>query len=261
MDEAIGVSEERKYWVPALEKADKVLTVLAQEPAKHKLIDLSKKLEINKSSMFSLLSTMETLGWVKRAAGDTYTLGHTFAEFGSSYLKQYDLHPFFMDEAVAVRDRLQETIQLAKRIDDQVLYMGKVEANSPVRLQSEPGMRLPAHATALGKAMLSQLSDHERLALYPQVDLPKLTPHTIDNRNELFAQLDVIRKQGYALDDQESVMGFRCVAAPIMAGNNANQAAAVSCSMLLHQWEVKSNQAIEEMKGLAQRLSLPNHNL
>ncbi|REE78905.1 IclR family transcriptional regulator [Paenibacillus taihuensis] len=250
------MSEERKYWVPALEKADKVLAVLAKEPAKLKLIDLSRQLDINKSSMFSLLNTMETLGWVKRSGsgGDTYSLGHAFAEFGSSYLKQYDLHQSFQEEAAGTRDRLQETVQLAKRAGDQVLYLGKLEAVSPVRLQSEPGMRLPAHATALGKAMLAQLSEEELLRLYPQEQLEQLTPHTIGSRTELFKQLETIRAHGFALDDQESVMGFRCVAAPIRAGSG--EQAAVSCSMLLHQWAVKSEQARAEMQDLARRLSV-----
>ncbi|RAP78652.1 IclR family transcriptional regulator [Paenibacillus montanisoli] len=232
--------------------------MIAKDPAKHKLIDLSKRLEINKSSMFSLLGTMEALGWVKRAAaGDTYALGHAFAEFGSSYLKQYDLHQHFQDEAAPVRDRLQETVQLARLAGDQVLYLGKMEAVSPVRLHSEPGMRLPAYVTALGKTMLAQLSREELLALYPQPELTKLTPYTIGHRDELFAQLDAIREQGYAMDDQESVMGFRCVAAPIRSGGG--EMAAVSCSMLLHQWEVKAAEARDEMIGLAERLSVPTN--
>ncbi|SEM61079.1 IclR family transcriptional regulator [Paenibacillus sp. OV219] len=250
------MAEERKYWVPALEKADKVLAVLAKEPAKHKLIDLSRKLDINKSSMFSLLNTMETLGWVRRSGsgGDTYSLGHAFAEFGSSYLKQYDLHQSFQEEASGSRDRLQETVQLARRAGNQVLYLGKLEAVAPVRLQSEPGMRLSAHATALGKAMLAQLSEEELLRLYPEEQLAQLTPHTISTRSALFKQLEAIRADGYALDDQESVMGFRCVAAPIRV--SSGEQAAVSCSMLLHQWAVKSDQARAEMLDLAKRLSV-----
>ncbi|WP_219838151.1 IclR family transcriptional regulator [Paenibacillus sp. R14(2021)] len=247
------MSEERKYWVPALEKADKVLAVLASEPASLKLIDLSRRLEINKSSMFSLLNTMEALQWVKRGTGDTYSLGHAFAAYGSSYVKHYDLNQSFHEEAASARDRLQETVQLAKLEGNQVRYLGKVEAISPVRLQSEPGMLLPAHATALGKAMLAQLSEEELLKLYPEAELAKLTPLTIDNREALFRQLRMIREQGYAEDDQESVMGFRCAAAAIHGGEG--HTAAVSCSMLLHQWEVKAGEARAEMIALARRLS------
>ena len=162
------MSEERKYWVPALEKADKVIALLAAEPARHKLIDLSRRLDINKSSMFSLLNTMEALQWAVRGEGDTYSLGRAFAVFGSSYVQNFDLNRSFQQEAAAARDRLQETIQLARLDGNQMLYLGKLEAPSPVRLQSEPGMRLPAHVTALGKAMLSAAGRSRARAALPR---------------------------------------------------------------------------------------------
>ncbi|NBD26983.1 IclR family transcriptional regulator [Paenibacillus glycinis] len=251
------MSEERKYWVPALEKADKVVAVLAAEPARHKLIDLSRRLDINKSSMFSLLNTMEALQWVVRGEGDTYSLGRAFAAYGSAYAQNYDLNRSFQQEAAGARDRLKETIQLARLEGNQVLYLGKLEALSPVRLQSEPGMLLPAHATALGKAMLSQLDDAELERLYPESALPALTPHTIQDRESLLRELRAIREQGFAEDDQESVMGFRCVAAAIRSGSG-QAPAAVSCSMLLHQWEAKNGEARTEMLALAGRLSVPH---
>ncbi|GGD52521.1 IclR family transcriptional regulator [Paenibacillus nasutitermitis] len=248
------MTEERKYWVPALDKANRVLSVVSQEPGKYKLIDLSRRLDINKSSMFSLLHTMETLQWVKKGADDTYSLGEVIAVLGSLMIRQFDLQDIFQEEAAGVRDRLQETIQLARRIDDHILYLGKVEAPTPVRLQSEPGMRLAAHATALGKVMLAQLPEAEWERLYPGRTLAKMTPRTIDDRSELFAELTEIRKQGYALDDEEAVIGFQCVAAPIY--NLAGEAiAAVSCSMPLHQWEQKAEATRQEIVDLARRLS------
>jgi DNA-binding IclR family transcriptional regulator len=248
------MSEERKYWVPALEKADRVLTMIAQEPDQYKLIDLANRLSINKSSMFSLLLTMETLQWIKKSSRDTYALGTAIATLGSSIVQKFDLHEAFLREAAAPRDRLQETIQLAKRMDAFILYMGKVEAATPVRLLSEPGMRLPAHATALGKVMLAHLPKNEWLPLYPESLLLPMTAYTLTDRDALFTQLELIRNQGYAQDNQETVVGFRCIAAPVF--NQAREVvAAVSCSMPLHQWEAKSAEAQLEMIRLAQRLS------
>ncbi|MFC5649118.1 IclR family transcriptional regulator [Paenibacillus solisilvae] len=248
------MSEERKYWVPALDKADRVLSMIAQEPGENKLIDLSNRLEINKSSMFSLLQTMEALQWVKKSSKDTYALGTAIATLGSSIIQKFDLHDAFQSEAIAARDRLQETIQLAKRMDDYILYMGKVEALTPVRLLSEPGMRLPVHATALGKVMLAQLPESEWLRLYPQTELLPMTAFTIKDREALFIQLKQIKEQGYALDDQEAVVGFRCVASPVF--NQAQEViAAVSCSMPLHQWETKAAETQQEISRLALRLS------
>jgi DNA-binding IclR family transcriptional regulator len=247
-------TDNRKYWVPALEKADDILALLSKEPEKHKLIDLSKLLGINKSSMFSLLATMETLQWVRKSAADTYSLGPALSAYAASYVRRFDLYESFQHEAAAVRDRLQETIQLAKRSDDHILYLGKVEAQTPVRLLSEPGMRLPAHATALGKALLAWLPEEEWLKLYPQPELPQLSPHTIGSRSRLLDELRRVRERGYAIDDQEAVMGFKCVAAPVF--NRAGEAsAAVSCSMPLHQWTLKADEAREEILRLASRMT------
>jgi DNA-binding IclR family transcriptional regulator len=249
-----AMKEERKYWVPAVEKAHRVLQLVAGKPGHYKLIDLSRGLDINKSSMFSLLNTMEELQWVRKDSGDTYVLGMALAGFGSAFTQHFDLHALFQEEAATVRDAIQETVQMARLSDDHILYLGKVEANSPVRLLSEPGMRLPAHVTAMGKVLLALLSPEEFTALFPNEKLEALTPHSFPSRAELAAQLALVREEGVGFDNQEAVMGFRCVAAPVY--NKAGKAEfAVSCSMPLHQWDSKAKQAEEHIRKLAKKLS------
>ncbi|UQZ83238.1 Pectin degradation repressor protein KdgR [Paenibacillus konkukensis] len=246
---------EKKYWVPALEKADVVLQAISGQPSKLKLIDLSKQLGINKSSMFSLLNTMETLEWVVREAEGTYSLGSKLGFIGNVFFKQFSLIDRFRKEASVTKHTIQETIQLAKLEQRDVLYLAKEEMPSPVRLASEPGMKLPAHATALGKAMLAALDPAEVEALYPNEELgQELTLHTIKSRRELMEQLAAIRDQGHACDLQEAVMGFCCVAAPVRDAQG-KVIAAISCSMFQHEWEQKREQASREICALAGRLS------
>lgn len=245
---------EQKYWVPALKKTNDVLQAVALEPHQLKLMELSKRLLINKSSMFSLLQTMETLGWVVRDKGDTYALGSFFGQLGNAYFRQYDLIQSFQLEARITKLALGETIQLAKLEGNETLYLAKEEALTPVRMASEPGMKFPAHATALGKVMLAQLPQEEWHFLYPTDPLSKLTPQTMVTRNVLFDQLVEIREAGYAYDLQESVIGFCCVSAPIFTGVN-HGIAAVSCSIPTHLWELKKELATKEIRSLASRLS------
>ncbi|XEC93446.1 IclR family transcriptional regulator [Paenibacillus tarimensis] len=245
---------DRKYWVPALDKAARILELIAQHPHQFKLIDLSKKLGINKSSMFSLLLTMEELRWITRDKGDTYALSSFFGMIGSSYFRQFDLISLFHREAPASMRRIGETIQLAKLEGNQVLYLAKEEALSPVRLASDPGMRLPAHQTALGKAMLAGLNEQQLAAIYPDERLPEGTPHTVTTRTELIKQLKSVRREGIAYDLQEAVVGFSCLAAPVYDTQGVI-IAAVSCSMPQHEWEVKRGHAYEEIGRLAGRLS------
>ncbi|AEI39651.1 IclR family transcriptional regulator [Paenibacillus mucilaginosus] len=246
---------DKKYWVPALEKADAVLQAIASEPSALRLIDLSKRLGYNKSSMFSLLATLEALDWVKRDADGTYTLGARMGYLGHAFFKGFSLIDRFRKEASVIKHTLGETIQLAKLERHEVLYLAKEEMPSPVRLASEPGLKLPAHATALGKAMLAWQERSELEAFFPEEALePAATPHTLRSREELLKQLVDVRDRGYAFDLQEAVMGFCCVAAPVR-DSAGSVIAAISCSMFLHEWEAKQEQAIREICALARRLS------
>jgi len=246
---------ERKYWVPALEKANDVLQQIYEHPSGLKLIELSKRLEINKSSMFSLLNTMETLEWVVREEDGTYSLGSKLGFLGNAYFKQFSLIDRFRKEAAVTKHAILETIQLAKLEQRDVLYLAKEEMPSPVRIASEPGMKLPAHATALGKAMLAGLDDARLDELYPEEELqPSLTPCTLRTREELRDDLSKVRDSGCAFDREEAVMGFCCIAAPV-TDREGRVVAAISCSMFKHEWERKREVVQEEIRALAKRLS------
>ncbi|MFD0695263.1 IclR family transcriptional regulator [Paenibacillus sp. GCM10027628] len=246
---------ERKYWVPALEKANDVLQQICERPSELKLIDLSKQLGINKSSMFTLLNTMEALDWVVRENDGTYSLGSKLGFWGNAFFKQFSLIDRFRKEAALTKHVILETIQLAKLEQRDVLYLAKEEMPSPVRIASEPGKKLPAHATALGKAMLAWLDPSEFDALYPEDELaPSLTLHTLQTREELRSNLAAVREAGCAFDLEEAVMGFCCVAAPVRDGEG-RIIAAISCSMFKHEWEQKREMAQNEICALAQRLS------
>jgi DNA-binding IclR family transcriptional regulator len=246
---------DKKYWVPALEKANDILLVISGQPSKLKLIDLSKHLGINKSSMFSILNTMEQLEWVVREAEGTYSLGSKLGFIGNAFFKQFSLIERFRKEAAVTKHTIQETIQLASLDRHEVLYLAKEEMPSPVRLASEPGMKLPAHVTALGKAQLAYLGAAAIESLFPQEELsPCPTPHTLKKRSDLISQLELSRTEGVAYDLQEAVMGFCCVAAPVR-DMQGKVIAAISCSMFQHEWEQKRELAQKEICALAARLS------
>ncbi|PKC51163.1 hypothetical protein RhiirA1_405677, partial [Rhizophagus irregularis] len=114
-----------KYWNPALERADKVLNLIAENPSKYRLIDISKKLEINKSTLFILINTMEKLGWITKHIGDVYSLGGTMGSLGAAYLKQFNLLHAFYEEAAEVQMKVKENLQLGILDGGDVIYLGK----------------------------------------------------------------------------------------------------------------------------------------
>lgn len=166
-----GNAMEQKYAVPALDRAHAVLKPLAEEPFKWKLSDISKHLRISKSTLYSLLSTMERLQWIQKDRNETYAVGSSLGDFGGAYFRQYDLIEEFKRAAGPVMQTLQESVQLARLDGNAVLYLAKMEAPSPVQMVSGPGVRFPAHATGLGKSLMMEIDAEQIVRIFPEETL------------------------------------------------------------------------------------------
>ncbi|GGB53143.1 IclR family transcriptional regulator [Lentibacillus populi] len=249
---------EVKYWVPAIERANTVMTVIAKESRKLKLMEIAKKSNINKSSLFSILNTLEELGWVYKETDQTYSLGPKLGFLSAQYIQQFDLTRFFDREAEKTVRIIEETIQLSILEGNEIIYIAKKQGPQRVRIVSEPGMRLPAHATAMGKVMLSTFSIDKLSEMYKASGFEKLTDRTVDNLDELLDQINEMEEKGYIVENQEAVKGFTCIAAPVW--NERNEIiAAVSFTMTLDNWEMKSEICKEEIISLAKRISINSH--
>ena len=112
-------------------------------------------------------------------------------------------------------DETKETVHLAVLDEDQVLYLDKVEGPHALRMPSRVGRRIPTYCTSLGKAMLSCLDDQEVKNIFRDQVLRPCTANTIKTLNQLLADLRMIRKRGYSIDNEEIEIGLRCVGAPI----------------------------------------------
>jgi IclR family transcriptional regulator, KDG regulon repressor len=248
---------KQKYWVPALERANLIIELIANHPSQLRLIDLSKKLEINKSSMYSLLNTLEAIGWIKKDKKDFYILGPVLGSYSSAYFSQYDILETFSLEAGNSIKIVDEHIQLGTMVGKEVFYLAREDGSSPARLVTDPGMKFPAYASAIGKINLTQLDYEELVDLYPEKVFEKKTENTVQNVDELWEQLVKAKKDGFITEEQEGAIGFCCVAAPIY--NQENQiTAGVSFTMLENSWKEKREIATEEIMKLAKKLST-NH--
>jgi IclR family transcriptional regulator, KDG regulon repressor len=245
---------EKKYWVPAIEKAYNILNLISQSPGQLRLIDLSMNSGINKSSLFSILNTLELLGCIVKEKGDTYTIGPTLGSLGAAYFRQFNiLESFFIESEKSVQ-KIGENIQLGILEGGEVLYLAKKEGMSPVRLATDPGMRFPAYASAIGKVQLSKYTKEELHQLYPVKELPSKTQYTIKTVEQLWSEIEMSKERGYAIEEQEGALGFCCVAAPVLNHEN-KYIAAVSFTMLENTWESKKEEARDEIIDLANRLS------
>lgn len=196
------------------------------------LTDVCDKTGWPKSSSLGLLRTLHARGYLDLIDRTTrYHLGPRVANLGAIYLDHLDLAKVGAEVVRDISRTCDETVHLAVLRDEQVLYVAKEEGGGRMRMVSMIGRTVPAHATGVGKMLLSTLEPAAFDALHPpNLDLPRLTARTITNRSRFLAELAAIRERGYATDHGESTLGIECLAAPVL-DVHGNVIAAVSISV------------------------------
>ena len=124
---------------------------------------------------------------------------------------------------------VNETAQLARLSGRENVYLARVDSSHALRLLSEPGTRLPAHATGVGKALLAQLSEGEILSLFGSGALPGYTPTTHRTVAALKDELGRTRARGFAIDNEEYTPGVFCLAVPVY-GHSGEALASISAN-------------------------------
>ncbi|WP_213450646.1 IclR family transcriptional regulator [Rhizomonospora bruguierae] len=208
-----------------------VLELLAANPDGLAFPEIGERLGLPKSSLHALLWTLVDRRWiVLDGRRRCYRIGVRVWEAGQGFQGAVNLARTAQPHLQAVRDELDETVQLAILDGLENVYIAKVEADQPLRLVSRVGMRLPAYATGLGKVLLAYLEPAELAQRLDGVRLERFTDRTAGTAEELVARLAEIRERGYGEDDGEYTPGLVCLAAPVRDHTGA-VVAALSCSV------------------------------
>jgi len=177
--------------------------------------EICAALEMPRSSAHALLRTLVGQGWVRSDdSGTLYGVGIRALLVGPTYLDNDPYLPLitpFLDE---LRADLDETFHLGRLDGTDVVYLATRESKQYPRNSNRVGRRLPAYATALGKALLADRHGPDRDAHIP-VTLDALTTHTVTDRGVLDGLLDEVRVRGYATDNEENTLGLRCFAVTV----------------------------------------------
>lgn len=190
--------------------------------------ELARRAALSKSTAFRVLQMLERNGVVERVGRD-YRLGSRLHELGRAvYSPDHDrirdlLIPFLTD----LYEASHETVHLAALHGTDVVYLAKLYGHRQVKSPSRIGGRVPAFATAVGKALLAYDSDALELTLARR--LTRFTTRTVDGEDALLAQLEEVRRTGLAREHEEVVPGLSCVAAPVF-GPGGRPVAALSIS-------------------------------
>ena len=206
-----------------------ILTLLRDHPLGLTLSEVSKLLEIPKSSAHELLHSMVHENYLK-VRGNRYSLGLKVFEIGRAAARSSDLLQYARPTMKWIAQELNESVQLAALDGTEVVYLSKYQPRRDIRLESEVGARLPSYATALGKALLSTYSEEEIDEKFADYHFEKFTPRTITSLEQLKRELEGVRLTGFARDRGEYTEDIFCYARPIKDHNN-RAVAAISVSM------------------------------
>jgi DNA-binding IclR family transcriptional regulator len=188
--------------------------------------ELAAEVGRSKATVHSHLATLLNQELVVKH-GTEYALSLRFVELGEHAKSGVDIHDIAGDEVQRVARETGEVAQFMFEEHGKGVYLHKARGENAIQTSSYVGSRMQLHCTALGKAILSQFPREQVGEIIDQTGLPRHTANTITNPEELFAELDTVREQNVAFDDEEVVKGLRCVAAPVTAGDRA---AAISVS-------------------------------
>lgn len=218
--------------------------------------EISKELDLNKSTVFSILKTLEDLGYIyKDEVMNTYAATYrlqTLADMTSDPRNIAGFARPILQQLLKIYD---ETIHFVSAREDSVVYLDKMESTKSIRIYTGIGLEMPLHCTSLGKAILADRTPEEVAAYAQRTGLPGLTTNSITQLDKLRLELDKVKNQGYAIDDEENQEGLYCLGVPV---RNKHGAAlyAISLSMpKFRQGDYKEKAVIHDLKAAAEKIS------
>ncbi|MFD6175523.1 MULTISPECIES: IclR family transcriptional regulator [unclassified Isoptericola] len=218
--------------VKSSERTLDVLELLARAQVPMTFTQILQALGVPKSSLHKLLGTLERRGWVETddLTHSRYRVGLRALQAGTSYVDADEIVHLTEPVLTTLTDRFGEASHLGRLDGSDVVYLAKRESTHPLRMFSAVGRRLPAHATAMGKAILATYTWDEVVRVVGD-DLDRLTPSTITSLSALRDELDRTRERGYGVDDEESADLMRAVAVAL-PGSDAHNAVSVSAPVV-----------------------------
>jgi IclR family transcriptional regulator, KDG regulon repressor len=200
----------------SVRNAARLLKVFLSREESIGVSELARRLDLGKSTVHRLLTTLAAEGLIEQDhTSGGYRLGLVMFELGEAVRVHLDLHAAAGPVLASLREQTGESSQVGVLDGTQVVYVDRLESSQSLRLFTETGRRVPAHCTSSGKVLMANLADAERTGLLAAMELPAHTPHTVTDPAALRAELDRVRRRGWAEAVNERELGVASVAAPI----------------------------------------------
>lgn len=201
---------EANYSIRSVQRVCDILDLVQANPDGLSLMDFAQATELPKSSVFRYLATLEGRGYVERNADGDYRMGLALSGDRIDTVARR-----LLPQLVYLRDTLGETVNLGLLDGTRVAYLEIVESKASIRNAPRAGDREVIHSTALGKVLAAKMPSSMVESILAQEGMARSTEHTITSVPAFMAELEKVREQGYAVDDEENEIGGRCVAVAV----------------------------------------------
>lgn len=210
-----------------------------------------REIAVPKSSLIRLLTVLEEERLITRDVDDaSYSLGYGIAVLAEYYVQHADLCELASPYLRKLSDLSGCTANLGILDGENVRHLCVEEPDRPLRYRSTTGSHDYAYCTGLGKALLASLSESELLRRLPPEPMEAFTPNTITTHEALMHELDRVRTDGYAHDDEERDIGVRCLAVLLPAGKDGAPRREASISVAGPAGELVGNTRLNVVKAL-----------
>ncbi len=197
--------------IQVIDRAAAILDALARYPGPVSLKILSAETGLHASTTHRILTSLIQNRFVERDAGGRYRLGLRLLQLGVRLHGNVDMRAVALPVMEALRDRLEESVNLTIREGDEVVYIEKATPNRMIHVQQLIGSRAPLHVTAVGKLMLGAAGEDGVRAYAQRTNLPAYTRNSISDLPRLTEECTRSIAQGYALDNEEAEIDVGCI--------------------------------------------------
>lgn len=203
-----------KKLIQSISRAVRILDYIAEND-NVRLVDISNNLELHKSTLYGIITTLQEENFLTKDYNNTYSLGTRLYELGKIYEKKFSIKKFAKPYLEKISSKFKETVHLAIEANFQLVYIDIIQSTYTIGITSNSENKKALNCTAVGKIFLANMEEKRLKQFFKSSKLIKYTANTITDEMKLKNQFDIIKKIGYSYEIEETEMGLACVAAAI----------------------------------------------
>ena len=202
----------------SLERGLAILGCFTPERPVLGIADIADELGISRSTTHRYVITLFALGYLEQDSSRRYRLGLGVTDLGMSVLNATGLREHAHPHLDELRRETSYTVSITVLNGGEIVYVDRAPSfRNNIDLRLDTGSRLPASCTAMGKVLMANLPEREQSQLLASIKLTQRGPNTITSKNALLVELEQIREEGFAVNDQELAEGLHAIAVPVRA--------------------------------------------